>query len=239
MRWVGHVTCMLEVRHAWKNCNQETWKYNFMYSFYGCKIWSLTSREEHRLRVDKLGFSQYHNPEYRDLNRLTVLENWVLTIFWWVRERERQEVKGGWRKLHNVEFHKLCSSTNISMMKSGRMRSLGPTACMVEKIMYERILVRKLEWGCHLRDLGIDWRMILRWSLMTLGLRVWTRFTWLRILSSGRLLCTQWWAISQRCGIYWISEWLLAFQGLYSMELVNIYFVRYWTWTEVTWINLA
>jgi hypothetical protein len=43
---------------------------------YGCETWSLTLREEHRLRV---------------------FENRVLRIF----EPKRDEVTGGWRKLHN------------------------------------------------------------------------------------------------------------------------------------------
>jgi hypothetical protein len=50
---------------------------------YGCETWSLILREEHRLRV---------------------LENKVLgRIF----EPKRDEVIGGWRKLHNEELHNL------------------------------------------------------------------------------------------------------------------------------------
>jgi hypothetical protein len=46
---------------------------------YGCATWSLTLREEHRLRV---------------------FENRVLKIF----GPKRDEVTGGWRKLHNEEL---------------------------------------------------------------------------------------------------------------------------------------
>jgi hypothetical protein len=52
---------------------------------YGCDTWSLTLREEHRLRV---------------------FENSVLRIF----GPKRDEVTGGWRKQHNEELHNLYSS---------------------------------------------------------------------------------------------------------------------------------
>jgi hypothetical protein len=55
---------------------------------YGCETWSLTLKEEHRLRV---------------------FENRVLTrIFGPKREED-----GSWRKLHNDELHNLYSSRNI------------------------------------------------------------------------------------------------------------------------------
>jgi hypothetical protein len=60
---------------------------------------SLTLREEHRLRV---------------------FENRVLRRIF---GPERDEVTGGWRKLHNEELHNLCSSPSIiRMIKSRRMR---------------------------------------------------------------------------------------------------------------------
>jgi hypothetical protein len=56
---------------------------------YGCETWSLTLREEHRLRVF----------EKRVLRR----------IF----GPKRDEVTGEWRKLHNEELHILYSFPNI------------------------------------------------------------------------------------------------------------------------------
>jgi hypothetical protein len=53
---------------------------------YGCETWSLTLREEHRLR-------QF---EKRVLRRIFV--------------PKRDEVTGGWRELHNEELHNLYCS---------------------------------------------------------------------------------------------------------------------------------
>jgi hypothetical protein len=58
---------------------------------YGCETWSLTLREEHRLRV---------------------FENRVLRRTFGSR---RAEVTGDWRKLHE-ELHNLYSSPNIIRM---------------------------------------------------------------------------------------------------------------------------
>jgi hypothetical protein len=64
---------------------------------YGCETWSLTSREEYRLRVF----------ENRMLRR--------------IYDPMRVEVTGGWRKLHNEELHNLYSTPDIRrMMKNGR-----------------------------------------------------------------------------------------------------------------------
>jgi hypothetical protein len=68
-------------------------------SMYLCETWSLTLREEHRLRL---------------------FENTVLRRIFGTK---RNEVIGGWRKLHNEELHNLYSSPSIiRMMKSRRMR---------------------------------------------------------------------------------------------------------------------
>jgi hypothetical protein len=69
---------------------------------YGCETWSLTLREEHRLKV---------------------FENRVL---WRIFEPKRDKVTGGWRKLHNEELHGLYSSPSIvRVMKARRMRWAG------------------------------------------------------------------------------------------------------------------
>jgi hypothetical protein len=72
---------------------------------YWYETWSLTLREEHRLRV-------FENRVFR-------------RIF----GPKRDEVTGGWRKLHNEELHNLYSSPSlIRMIKSRRMRWAGHVA---------------------------------------------------------------------------------------------------------------
>jgi hypothetical protein len=56
-----------------------------------------------------------------------VIENRALRTF----RPKRDEVTGGWRKLHNEELHNLYSSPNIiRMITSRRMRWVGHVLCM-------------------------------------------------------------------------------------------------------------
>jgi hypothetical protein len=76
---------------------------------YGCETWSLTLREEHRLRV---------------------FENMVLRRIF---GSKRDGVTGEWRRLHNEEHYYLYSSPNIIwVIKSRRMRWAGHVARMGE-----------------------------------------------------------------------------------------------------------
>jgi hypothetical protein len=85
---------------------------------YGCEAWSLTIGEEHRLRV---------------------FENRVLRRIF---RPKRDEVTGGWRKLHKVELHNLYSSPSIiRVIKSRSMRLAGHVSRMGEKRNAYRILV--------------------------------------------------------------------------------------------------
>jgi hypothetical protein len=86
---------------------------------YGCETWSLTLREEHRLRVF----------ENRMLRRIV--------------GPKRDEVTGEWRRLHNEELNKMYSSSNINiqLIKSRRMRWTGHVARMGEGRGAYRILV--------------------------------------------------------------------------------------------------
>jgi hypothetical protein len=58
---------------------------------------------------------------------------------------KRDEVTGGWRKLHNDELHNLYFSPSIiRMIKSKRMRWAGHVARIVERRNSYRILMGKL-----------------------------------------------------------------------------------------------
>jgi hypothetical protein len=59
---------------------------------------------------------------------------------------KRDEVTGGWRKVHNEELHNLYSSPSIiRVIKSRRLRWAGHVARMGEKRNAYRILARKPE----------------------------------------------------------------------------------------------
>jgi hypothetical protein len=89
---------------------------------YGCETWSLTLREERRLRV---------------------FENRVLRKLFGPK---RDEVIGEWRKLHNEVLNDLYSSPNVlRVIKSRRMRWAGHVARMREDRGVHRVLVGKPE----------------------------------------------------------------------------------------------
>jgi hypothetical protein len=132
---------------------------------YWCETLSLTLRDEQGLRV---------------------FENRVLRRKFgptW------DEVRGEWRKLHNVELHNLYSSPDIiRQIKSGRMRWVGHVARMGEGRNVYRVLVGKLEGQGLLEDQGLDGRMGSKWMLGKFFGGVWSGFTWLRIGTVGGLL---------------------------------------------------
>jgi hypothetical protein len=86
---------------------------------YGCETWSLTLREEHRLRAFK---------------------NSVLRRIFGPRSNEVTE---GWRKLHNQELHDLYSLPSIIRIIKSSMRWF--VARMGEKRNMYRLLVGKPE----------------------------------------------------------------------------------------------
>jgi hypothetical protein len=79
----------------------------------------------------------------REEHRLRVFENRMLRRIFGPK---RDEVTGGWRKLHNEELHNLYSSPSITrMIKLIRMRWAGHVARTGEKRNSYRILVGKPE----------------------------------------------------------------------------------------------
>jgi hypothetical protein len=116
---------------------------------YGCETWSLTVREEHKLRVF----------EKRALRK----------IF----EPKRDGVMGGWRKLHNEELHNLYSSPNIiRIIKSRSIRWAGHVARMGEKRIVYRLLVRKPEGKRPLGRPRRGWIHNINTDLLEIGLNV-------------------------------------------------------------------
>ena len=94
----------------------------------GCETWSLTLREERRLRV---------------------FENRVLKVF----GPKRDEVTGEWRNLHNEELNDLYSLPSIVReVKSRRKRWAGHVARMGEDRGVQRVLVGKAEGRGHWGD---------------------------------------------------------------------------------------
>ena len=89
---------------------------------YGCETWSLTLREERRLRV---------------------FQNGVLRI---ILGSKTDEETGEWRKLHKEELYDLHFSPNtIRVIKQKRMRWAGHVTRMGERRGVFRVLVGKPE----------------------------------------------------------------------------------------------
>jgi hypothetical protein len=79
----------------------------------------------------------------RQEHRLRVFENKVLRKIFGPK---RDEVTGGWRKLHNEELHDFYSSPSIiRIIKSRRMRWAGHVVRLEEKRNAYRLLVGKPE----------------------------------------------------------------------------------------------
>ena len=108
---------------------------------YGCEAWSLTLKEECRLRV---------------------FENRIL----WRIFGPKMDKTGEWRRLHNEELHSLYRSHNVvRVIKSRRSRWAGPVARMEEGRSTLKILTRKPTGSRPLEGLDIDGRTILEWFL--------------------------------------------------------------------------
>jgi hypothetical protein len=131
---------------------------------YRCETWSVTWREELRLRV---------------------FENRVLRR---ILGPKRDEVMGEWRKLFSGELHNLYSLPDIiSQMKSRRMRWAGHVARMGEGSNMYRVLMGKPEgkkttWKTKACEDGM------KMDVREVGWRLWSGFMWLKIGIVGGLL---------------------------------------------------
>jgi hypothetical protein len=87
----------------------------------------------------------------REEHRLGVFENRVLRRMFGPK---RNEVTGGWTKLHNEELRNLYSSPSIitrRMIKSRRMRWVGHVACIGARGMYTGFWWESQKEGVELR----------------------------------------------------------------------------------------
>jgi hypothetical protein len=99
---------------------------------------------------------------------------------------KRDEVRGGWRKLHNEELNDLYSLPNIlRVVKSRRMRWAGHLARMGKGRVVHRFLVRKREGRRPLGDPDVDGRITLRWIFRKWKGVVGTGWSGLRIGTGG------------------------------------------------------
>ena len=108
---------------------------------YGCDTWSLTLREECRLRVLRRVFGP-----------------------------KRDEVTGEWRKLHNEELSGMYSLPNIvQVVKSRRMRWAGHVAHLGEGRGVHRVLVGKPEGKRPLGRPRLRWEDNIKMDLQEVG----------------------------------------------------------------------
>jgi hypothetical protein len=117
---------------------------NLLSAFVLCwsETWSLRLRQEHRLKM-------YENREVR-------------RIF----GHKREEVAGGWRRLHNEEFHNFCALTSIiRVIKSRKMRWTRDVAHMGEMRNAYEALFRKPERKNPLVKTRRKWKQFIRTDL--------------------------------------------------------------------------
>jgi hypothetical protein len=83
---------------------------------------------------------------------------------------KREEVAGGWRRLHNKELHNLHASPSIiRAIKSRRMRRVEHVACMGEMRNAYRILFPKPEGKIPLGRPRRRWEDYIRMDLREAG----------------------------------------------------------------------
>ena len=114
---------------------------------YECENWSLTLREERRLRM---------------------FENGVLRGIFGAK---RDGVTGEWRKLHNEELNDLyCSPNIVRVIKWRRLRWAGHVARMEEGRIVHRVLVEKPDGKRPLRRPRHRWEDNIKMDLQEVGI---------------------------------------------------------------------
>ena len=137
---------LLSSRLLSKNLQIKVYRTIILPVLYGCETWSLTLREERKLRV---------------------FENRVLRRIFGPR---RDEVTKEWRSLHNEERNDLYSSPNIvRVIKSRKMRWAGHVARMGEERAVYRVLLGKPEGRRPLERPRRRWVDNIRTDLQEVG----------------------------------------------------------------------
>jgi hypothetical protein len=111
---------------------------------YGCETWSITLREEQRLRV---------------------FENKVL----WRVFGPKDKVTGEWGRLHNKELYHIYSSSNIIQVIKSRIRWAGHVACMRDRGGAYTVLVRRPEGKRPLERPTHRWEDNIKTDLQEVG----------------------------------------------------------------------
>jgi len=118
---------------------------------YGCEVWSLILREKRKVRV---------------------FENMVLRRIFGPR---RDEVTGGWSRLHNEELSDLYYTPKIvRVIKTRRMRWAGHVTRMGEERDAYRVWRGNRRERDHWGDLGVDGWIILGWISRRWVVGMWT-----------------------------------------------------------------
>ena len=132
---------------------------------YGCETWSLTLREERKLRL---------------------CDNMVLRRIFGPR---RDEVTGEWRRLQHEELNDLyCSPNIVRVIKSRRIKWAGHVARMGEERGCKESWWGNRREGDHGGDLGLDGWIILGWISRRWDVDIWIGLVWLSIETGvGRL----------------------------------------------------
>jgi hypothetical protein len=128
---------------------------------YGCETWSLTSREEHKLRE--------------------LVKRVLRRIF----RPKRDEVMREWIKLHNGELLNLYSSPNIRQIKSRKMKWVGHVACMGQKT---KAFDGKVSRTRPLKTPKCRWQDRIKMNLWEIG---WESVEWIHLALANTVMNPQ------------------------------------------------
>jgi len=134
---------------------------------YSCQMASLALTEEQKQKVPM---------DYQ----LFVIDNRVLST---ILERQRDEVTGNWRTLHNAELYDLYSLPNIILL----IKLVGHVTRTRERIGTYRILLGKPEGKRPLWRTRCKWEEHIKTDIQTVGWRTYW-INWLRIKRRGGVL---------------------------------------------------